>query len=389
MQPNSPAKTTETAHGRHWSGPLVGRAVRGRALRIAITVSGVAVSTLLVLVLAAVHRSVTVGVESYVGQPRADLWAAPLGSDNLIRSSGMMPMAAVSALRNVEGVRATDPLLRAFVSAASERSPRPLTLLAIGYRGPDGLGAPPSVVVGRRPEGEDEVTIDRAAAHRLHVGVGDSVMLNGRSFAVVGLSSGTNLLATQFVFLVSTSAEQVAGVVDQVSFVGIELADGADPATVKRRIEARFVTVQVFERAKWVKNNVGEVAAGFLPLLVLVAIVGAVSATLLVALLVQGAVEDRRRDIAILLALGTPASVVGGSVVLHAESLVLSGGLLGGALTIGLQAFLRVNTPMVELAPRATDIVWVMISFGFASLVATLIQLQRLRSIDPVEAFRP
>ena len=389
MQPNPPGKTVETVHRHPWSGPLVDRAVRSRAVRIVIAVSGVAISTLLVLVLAAVYRSVTVGVESYVGQRRVDLWVAPLGSDNLIRSSGMMPMAMVSALGKVEGVRTADPMLRGFVSATSASSPRPLTLLAVGYRGPDGLGAPPSVVAGRRPSGEGEVTIDRAAAHRLGVGVGDSVMLNGRHFAVVGLSSGTNLLATQFIFLDGTSAEQAAGVFGRVSFVGIEVADSADPAAVRRRIEERYENVRVFDRREWMKNNVSEVAAGFLPLLVLVSLVGAVSATLLVAMLVQGAVDDRRRDIAILLALGTPASTVGWSVVLHAESLVLGGGLLGAALLLGLEAVLKANTPMVELAPRATDLVWVMVSFGLASLAATMVQLLRLRRIDPAEAFRP
>jgi ABC-type antimicrobial peptide transport system permease subunit len=175
----------------------------------------------------------------------------------------------------------------------------------------------------------------------------------------------------------------------RVSFVGIEVADSADPAAVKRRIEERYENVRVFDRGEWVKNNVSEVAAGFLPLLVLVSIVGAVSASLLVAMLVQGAVDDRRRDIAILLALGTPASAVGRSVVLHAEAMVLGGGLLGAALMVALKAILKENTPMVELAPRVTDLVWVVMSFGLASLAATMVQLLRLRRIDPAEAFRP
>jgi ABC-type lipoprotein release transport system permease subunit len=374
---------------RPWSGPLLGRAVRSRAVRMAIVVCGVAIGTLLVLVLAAAYRSVTAGVESYVGQRRIDLWVAPRGSDNLIRSSAMLPGGAARALSKFAGVKTADPMLRAFVSVTSARRSRPLTLLALGYRGPDGLGAPPNVIAGRRPAGDGEVTLDRAAAYRLRVAVGDSVALNDRPFAVVGLSTGTNLLATQFAFVDGAAAERAAGVFGSVSFVGIELVDGADPAAVKRGMEERYDDIRVFDRTEWVKNNVSEVAAGLLPLLFLVSIVGAVSATLLVALLVQGAVDDRRRDIAILFALGAPASAVGWSLAVHAEALVLGGGVIGAALTMGLDAVLRTSAPVVELAPRASDFAWVILAFVLASLAATLAQLLRLRRIDPVEAFRP
>jgi hypothetical protein len=148
MQSDSPDRIVATGRGRPWSGSLVGRAVRSRAVRTIMAVAGVAISTLLVLVLAAVYRSVTAGVESYVGQRRVDLWVAPLGSDNLIRSSGMMPLTMASMLGAVDGVKTADPMLRGFVSATAKARLRPLTLLAVGYRGPDGLGAPPSLPAG-------------------------------------------------------------------------------------------------------------------------------------------------------------------------------------------------------------------------------------------------
>jgi putative ABC transport system permease protein len=375
--------------GLTWSGPLLSRAVRSRAVRTVIVAAGVAISTLLVLVLAASYRGVTAGLQSYVGQPGIDLWVAPVGADNLIRSSGMLPGGAAPALRKLDGVKTADPLLRGFVAVTSAGRSRPLTLLGLGYRSPDGLGAPPNLIAGRRPAADGEVTLDRAAAHRLRVGVGDSVQLNGEPFVVVGLSAGTNLLATQFAFVDGSAAERAAGVYGSVSFVAIALDRGVSPAAVKRRMEERYDNIRVFDRADWVRNNVSEVAAGLLPLIVLVSVIGAVSATLLVALLVQGAVDDRRRDIAVLFALGAPASAVGWSVVMHAEALVLGGGLIGAALTLGLEVVLRSSAPVIELSPRAADFAWVVLAFGLASLAATAAQLLRLRRIDPVEAFRP
>jgi len=367
----------------------VRRAVRSRIVRTAIAVSGVTVSALLVLVLVAGYRGVTAGVESYVGQDRIDLWVSPPGTDNLIRSSGLLPASLACGLARIAGVAAADPMLRGFVSVSSATQPRAMTLLAVGCRLPDGLGVPPRLAAGSLPARPGEVTLDRAAAHRLGVRVGDSVTVNLKRFRVAGLSSGTNLLATQFIFLDGPSAEQATGVFNRASFIGVKLAADADPAAVRRRILETYEDVQVFDRAEWVRNNANEVAAGFRPLLVLITAVGTVSAAVLVALLVQAVVDDRRQDIAVLLALGAPLSVVARSVVIHSASLVAGGACLGGALTLALAALLRATTPLLELAPRVTDLLWVLAAFGLAGLLVTLAPLLRLRRIDPAEAFRP
>ena len=96
---------------------LIAKGLGGGALRAWICVSGIAVSTMLVLVLLGAYRSVSAGIGEYLGQAGADFWIAPRGTDNLIRSSGLLEPGILDEIRTMRGVDRVDPILRAFVSA--------------------------------------------------------------------------------------------------------------------------------------------------------------------------------------------------------------------------------------------------------------------------------
>jgi hypothetical protein len=151
---------------------LLARGLRGRPLRAGLTAFGVALCALLTLVLFSAERSLAVAVRTYPGGAGADLWVAPYGTDNLIRSTGLLPWELSEDALDVPGVAAADPILRAFVTAEPPGGGRKATLLAIGYRLPDGLGGPPPLREGRLPQRWDEVVLDRAAADRLNVRIG-------------------------------------------------------------------------------------------------------------------------------------------------------------------------------------------------------------------------
>ena len=71
-------------------------AVRGRlGPRLGIAVLGIAISTLLVVVLMASDRGVSSDIRAYIAQPGADLWVTPRGVDNFIRSGGL-PIASTT-----------------------------------------------------------------------------------------------------------------------------------------------------------------------------------------------------------------------------------------------------------------------------------------------------
>ena len=207
---------------------LIAKGLRARPMRFALCVGGIAVSTLLVLVLFASYRSVAASIRRYTGQRGLDIWVGAKGTDNLIRSSGVFDVTTLEEVRRVPGVARVDPILRAFVTA--EAKGRRFTLLGVSFRAPNGLGGPPLLERGRTPAASGEVALDQSAAHRLRINIGDMLAVNGVSMKVVGITSGTNLLATQFVF--GKIDLDGPGALPLASFGIVEVAAGANASDV-------------------------------------------------------------------------------------------------------------------------------------------------------------
>jgi ABC-type antimicrobial peptide transport system permease subunit len=373
---------------------LLARALRSRRFRPWLAAAGIAICTLLVLALAGAFHGVRNSMASYAGQAAVDLWIAPPGSDNLIRGSfaSLVPTALADSIRTLPGVRRVQPVLKAFLpirALADSLGQRRYTLLAIGYEVPDGLGGPPAFAEGHPPKGRHQVALDRAAAWRLRVGLGDTIVLGGTKIVVTGLTRGTNILATQFFFADLGAASKIAGVKDQASFLLVALDSETDPVAMAQTIESRFPDWNVFTRAAFLANNEREVTAGFVPLLTLIAGLGVAAASILVGLLVHGVVEERRSDIAVLLALGARAPAVAAGVVRYALTLVCTGILAGVAGAWVLAVLLDRSLPVIPLSIAPLDALGVALLFTAAGLVAALVPVLSLRRIDPLEAFRP
>ena len=368
---------------------MLWRSLRGRTLRVAITGAGITLTSLLVLVLTAAHRSLVESVRDYAGQPTIDLWVAPEGTDNLIRSSGLLPSWTDDSIMATPGVAAVGPLVRGFLTVSSAtNSGRPLTLMGIGIK-PNALGGPPTLRAGRNPTGAEETALDRAAAYRLNVGLDDTVLVNGTPNVVVGLTSGTNLLATQFAFFDLDAVRLSLGMPERYSFVAVQLEPGADRSIVIHRLASRLHHVEIMTRDSFVANNVREVAAGILPVMRLVGLLGITVAAVLVVLLIQGMVEELRGEIAVLLAVGASAGSLGILLPLRAGVLAVAGVAAGSAAARLLALILDRVAPTVALSFAWDDDLRILGIFVAAAVLAAAIPVARLRRLDPLEAFRP
>jgi hypothetical protein len=311
----------------------------------------------------------------------------------MIRGSfvSFIPLGDIESLRAIPGVAAADHIIQGFLPVESVEPNGPqrrLNLLTIGFRQPDGLGGPPAYVKGRAPRSGDEVALDKAAAHRLKVGVGDTIEFIGSRVVVAGLTTGTNILATQFVFGDLARVAEGSHSEGRASFVLIKLAPGADRERIIGAIEGRSPALRAFTREEFVESNEREVADGFIPLLALVTALGVGAAALLVGLLILSVVDERRGDIAVLMALGTEARAVGQGMLAQATALSLKGAIFGVALSYGLNAVLETALPTIPLRISTLDVALIAGLFIMTGSVAALAPVVRLSAIDPLEAFR-
>ncbi|WP_406290761.1 ABC transporter permease [Embleya sp. NBC_00896] len=252
-----------------------------------------------------------------------------------------LDQAAVERLRAIPGVAAAVPELTfpAHVLTAGGHALESGGN-AWGHAWESAELTPFTLRAGRAPTAPDEIVLDADLARRARVEVGGTVTVQSTqapgSYRVVGVAAphGRDGLARQAtVFFAGGEARRLAGHPGQVAAVGLRTAPGADTAAVRTAARAALAGTGAQVRTG-TDRGPAEFPAAAKARVGLISLGGALGGTsLLIAILVVVgtfalSIQQRRREIALLRAIGaTPRQV---RRMVGREALVV--GLLAGAL---------------------------------------------------------
>lgn len=366
--------------------PLAWRLLWHQPLRALGAIGGIGMASCLAFFLVGLRQGVLGSAGAYVGQPTVDVWVARRGTENLIRSSSFLPADLPERLAADPDVVAASGILRAF--ARVESNSARATLLAIGYEPGRDLGAPPGVEAGRAEPCAGEIVLDRGAAHRLGVRPGDEVRVNGSPVRVAGLSTDTNILATQLFFGPRADIAKLTGAGESLSFVLVQLRERADVTRFAGRWMARDSTLAPYPRFMFRANSEAEVNAGFAPVFSLLSMMGAVITAAVVTLILYGRVVERRTQLALLAAIGASPTWLARLVFAQAALLGLAGVATGAALTLGFGAGTGHWAPEVAFALTSADLLGPASMVVVSSLLGALLPAAWMLRLDPEEVFR-
>jgi putative ABC transport system permease protein len=323
------------------------------------------------LMMSGVSNGFSVEITNTLNALGTPTWIVPVGSPGPFTDPTAFPASDVNAIRRVPGITAADPMLvgRALTAGAVNSGGAAGTESDVNVLGivPGGVGAP-EVVAGHRVRGQDSAVLDQSIGAR----VGQRVALNGVLFTVVGLVDGVTYFAGDPVVFVTIQAAErlntggsplataiLARGVPHGPIPGFTLLDNAQVRTDLARPTAQAAqTIQLIEVLLWL------VAAG---------IIGAI---------VYLSALERRRDFAVLKAVGTPSSYLFAGLMLQAITLAF------GAAAIGVVA----EIPMSHGAAMAVrlsafDYLAVPIVAVIVGVVASVLPARRAARVDPAIAF--
>jgi putative ABC transport system permease protein len=247
-----------------------------------------------------------------------------------------------------------------------------------------------------------EVIIDDRIAALFNVSVGDSLYIGGtiadarrNEFTVVGVSpTFSRFLGTPTVTLHLSELQEVTGTTaaDRASLITVDVADGADPATVAAAIEREHPNYDVRTNREQLEATLERQAVilasgGSLVVLALLAGI-ALTANLMVSVVYQ-----QRRELAALKALGSRTSTLVGVVVVQALCLGVLGGALGVAATIPAATLLDVvAASLVGFENVVRTPQWVL-GAGFAiavpiSLVGAAVAGWQVSKLSPIDGMQ-
>jgi putative ABC transport system permease protein len=324
-----------------------------------------------------------------------------------VRRAALLPAAALDRAAAVPGVRSAVGDV-AFTLTVIGRDGAPLPTRgdasAHGYGWPSAALTPYRLARGRAPDAQGEVVLDAGLASAGGFRVGDRVRVvapagvHALRLAGVAAVSRAQHERQSSVFLTQQRAQQLSGLGAGFNAIALRFAAGVDGAPVRDRIAAAVGDeAEVLDRRHAATADAGDPRAfDRVELVGVVAASGGITlaiAVFVVAGSIAFAVEHRRREIALLRAIGaTPGQVLRGML---AETALI--GLLAGAA--GCLVATALFTPFTDalvtagLAPEGFAVAphWIPYAIAAAigvvvALLATALAARRALIVRPGEA---
>jgi len=362
-------------------------------VRLAVTLIGIAFSTILMGLQLGMLLNFTHTTSTIVDHAGADLWVAAHGVRSVDLATPLQERRRYQSL-SVDGVGIAEPYLLLFAFWKKADGVRE-TVIVVGVDPHAEMGAPWSMLPGRSIHDAlstpDGVIIDRRYAAKLGVdSVDQLVEINDHRARVTGFTDGIRTFTqSPYVFTSLRNARLLGNRTDNdITYVLIRLAEGQPADSVARALSARMPDVDVLgsyefankSRSYWLfTTGAGTTMISSSILALLVGVV-------IVAQTLYASTMDRLPEYATIRAMGGTRSYLYKIVIKQA----VLGGLLGyvvGITIVLLLTYLARNSSSPPEVPW-----WLALGIGgitvLMCIAASLVSMSKVTSIDPVKVFR-
>jgi putative ABC transport system permease protein len=362
------------------------KALAKQYLRFIITAFGVALCLVLMLFLLAIYYGVSDASVRYVRESDADIWILQRHAANLLRGTSLLTNNHGTIIKEVEGVKSIAPIL--FFTATVNVPGNTASMHLVGYDPETGKGGPPEIIEGDTLRNSDQIVLDYAFAAKYRIKIGDELPIRDDTLTVAGLSGGTNLFVIQFAFITIEEARKLLGFQSLVSCYQVLTLPGYDRLSVASKIRSASGDLAVFDRVTFLNNNIHEAETGVMPLLYVVALIGAIVLTALLSLILSVYVLEQQKDYAIMKALGAPSRFIPGIVIQQSLILAGSGMIIAVLIFSPMLNAVRKFSPTISAESSLDQVLLVAAGLLVISLMSSILPLLRQRHIYPLEVFR-
>jgi putative ABC transport system permease protein len=236
------------------------------------------------------------------------------------------------------------------------------------------------------PQGQ--IVIDETLSRKTGLSEGDRLAIGGVDLTVAHVGPKGGDVLSQFAFVSFEDAREIFGVADVVNYGMVVLDDGAQAGAVKAAIVEGHPGLQVYTAKEFAESVRKEIDESFIPIILILVIIGFVVGTAVVGLTIYTATIERTREFGVMKAVGAGAGFLYRIVLAQAAMLTVGGFALGlvGALAVARLASEAVPEFATDFQTR--DIAGVLTVAGVMALLASFVPVRRVNAIDPALVFR-
>ena len=371
--------------------PLAQRNLFHDKVRLAVTLTGIVFSVVLIVVQLGLFFGFTTATSNLIDHSGADLW---ITSKNVpyVEQGVAFSERKLNQVRAVPGVADAQKII-AHWTQWKRHDGGEESVQIVGINVDDNLERPWNLVEGRVEDlkSPDATILDDLYKRKLGVTrVGEVFEIGGHRARVVGFTHGIRSFTTSpYVFTSFKNAQNYTGLrEDQTLFVLVKVAPGADLETVRHGLLAHVKDVEVLTTAKfshmttfyWMFTTGAGVAV------LIAAVLGLVVGFVVVAQTIYATTMDHLREYGTLKAMGAPNSYVYKVIMKQAAISAVIGYVLGMVVSaFVVHASQAGGAAILMPLPMA-------VGMFFVTLVmcagAALVSINKVMRIDPAMVFK-
>jgi putative ABC transport system permease protein len=359
-------------------------------VRLTVTLVGILFSIVLVAVQLGLYLGARGMIIAMIDRADGDLWIMAYGTKNFEEAQPIRGRERYVALAT-PGVQSAVPLVTAFTDWRKPTGGSTLVVV-IGADYEDGGLAPWNIVEGD-VSGlgvRDAVIVDKTYLAELGLkGVGDTAQVGSSRVRVVGLTEGIrSFTVTPFIFTTVNRARQLIDMpTENITYVLVKLAPGADTETVRADIASRLPDSEVLTRTEFRTRSLNHwlFATGAGVALIGGAVLGLIVGTVIVAQTLYSSTKDHLPEFATLRALGSSSGYIHKVILAQAGLSALLGYALGMSIALTI-VYLSEHTALpIVMTPELAGLL-LALTFAMCAISA-LSAIGKVMRIDPAMVF--
>jgi putative ABC transport system permease protein len=347
---------------------------------------GIAAALLVVLLLEAMFAGEAERIVAYVEKGGADVWVMQGGVAHMHMASSLMRRELAAAVTNVPGVAAATPIL--YVSTFLEAGGDQWFSYVVGLSSDALRGGPWAMTAGRNLPGPGEAVIPDVLAARARLTLGGTIDLLGRSFRVVGISSGTYSMANSITFVSYADLGELLSAPQAASYFLVESTGIVSSAELAERIRQAVPDLNAMSREALAASDRRVALQMGVDIIAVMTWVGSLLAALIVAFTSYASTVRRRREFGIAKALGVGNAALYRSVLLQTALVCALGYATSLALVFALRPGIQRLVPEIALVYSPASVVRLALATLVVAALASLVPVRRIGSIEPGAVFR-
>lgn len=352
--------------------------------RLFISVGGVAFSVMLIMILQGLYQGWSKKIGEYIRTVPADIWVMQDGSEDMFHTPSVLPLRTASGIEKVDGVTSVKPFNARRL--AINHNGQDLNLYVVAYDSTSDVGKPARVVEGKESPGPGEIILDKS--QRKKVKIGDKLSISEQQLTIAGFAEGGDLVTSSFAFAQKQELNKIQQLPDSANFFVVRTGPASNIETVITNIKSANPGLDAVTKQKFVDNNVKIVADNFLPVILVLLIIGIVVGVTVIGLTIFTSTIEKAKEYGVLKAIGMRNRQLYLVVIEQALIAGILGFIIGTSLTFLLQSTVGQVVPQFVTQIKTADIAWIFILTMAMAVAAAYIPIRRIARIDPAEVFK-